>query len=96
MVQEAQSGPDKERLRKRSPMEHVSASQVGYGIVGSLTKAPSELPVKTVAAAVPEIAALPYEQLTVQDSPKTVFGQSWLTVEGGISVLRSHGANLHK
>ena len=57
-------------------MEHVSASPVGYGSVGSLTKAPSEPQVKTVAAAVPEIAALPYEQWAVQDSPKTVFGQS--------------------
>ena len=43
---------------------------------GSLTKAPSEPQAKTVEAAVPEIAALPYEQLAVQDSPKTVFGQS--------------------
>ena len=33
-------------------MEHVSASQVGHGSVGSLTKAPSELPVNTVEAAV--------------------------------------------
>ena len=61
MVQEAQSDPDKEPLSKRSPMEHVGASQVGYGSVGSLTKAPSEPPVKPVEAAVPEIAALPYE-----------------------------------
>ena len=33
MVQEAQPGPDKEPLRKRSPMYHVSASQMGYGSV---------------------------------------------------------------
>ena len=57
-------------------MEHASASQVGYGSVGSLTKASSEPPVKTVEAAVPEIAALPFQQLAVQDSPKTVFVQS--------------------
>ena len=76
MVLEAQSGPDKEPLSKKSPMEHVCARQVGYGSVGSLTKAPSEPQVKTVAAANPEISALHYEQLAVQDSPKTVFGQS--------------------
>ena len=62
MVQGAQSSPDKESLSKRSPMEHVSAPQVGYGSVGSLAKAPSELQVKTVAA------ALLIEQLAVQDS----------------------------
>ena len=66
-------------------MEHVSAPQVGYGSVGSLAKAPSELQVKTVAA------ALPFEQLAVQDSLKTVFGQSSHTVEGSMSVLRLHG-----
>ena len=32
--------------------------QVGYGKVGSLTKAPSEPPANSVKAAVPEIAAL--------------------------------------
>ena len=61
MVQEGQSGPDQEeQLGKRPPMEHVSASQVGYGSVGSPTKAPSEPQVNTVEDAVPEIAALPY------------------------------------
>ena len=57
-------------------MEHVSASQVGYGSVGSLSKAPSVPQVKTVAATVPEIAALPSEDLAVQDSPKAVIGHS--------------------
>ena len=61
MVQEAQSGPDEKPFSKRSAMEHVSASQVGYGSVGSLAKAPSVPQVKTVEAAVPEIAALPSE-----------------------------------
>ena len=54
-------------------MEHVSASQVGYGSVGM---APSEPEVNTVEDKVPEFAALQYEQLAVQDSSKTVFGQS--------------------
>ena len=76
MVQEAQFNPDNEPLSKRSPMEHVSALLVGYGSVGSLTKAPSEPQVKTVEAAVPEIAALPSGHLVVQDSLKTVFRQS--------------------
>ena len=43
-------------------MEHVSASPVEDGSVGALTKVPSEPQVKTVEAAVPEIAALPHEQ----------------------------------
>ena len=50
--------------------------KLGYGSVGFVTKAPLATQVKTVEAAVREIAALPYEQLAVQDSPKTVFGQS--------------------
>ena len=57
-------------------MEHVSASQVGYGSVGSPTRAPSQPQVNTVEDAVPEIAALPYEQSAVEDSSKTLFGQS--------------------
>ena len=55
---------------------HVSRLQVGYGNVGSLTMAPSEPQVNTVEDAVPEIAALQYEQLAVQDSSKAVFGHS--------------------
>ena len=94
MVQEAQSGQDKEPLSKRSPLEHVSASQVRYGGVGSLTKAPSEPQVNTVEAGVPEIGALPDEPLAVQDSSKTVLRQSCLTVGEGMNGLRSHGANL--
>ena len=73
MVQEAQFCQDKEPLGKRSPVEHVSASQVGYGIVGVAHQGSVRT---SVADAVPEIAALPYEQLAVQDSSKTVFGQS--------------------
>ena len=96
MVQEAQTGPDKEPSSKRSPMEHVSASQVGDGVVESLTKAASEPQVITVEAAVPEIAALPEEQLAVQDPSKTVSVQSCLTVDGGRNGLRSRGANLHE
>ena len=57
-------------------MEHVRAPQLGYGIVGSLTKAPPEPQVKTVAEPVHAIATLPCEELAVQDSLKTVFGQS--------------------
>ena len=57
-------------------MVHVNASHVGYGSVGSPTKAPSEPQVNTVEDAVPEIAALLHEQSAVQDSSKTVFGQS--------------------
>ena len=76
MVQEAQFSPDKEPLSKRSPMEHESASQVGCGSVGSLAKAPSVPQIKTVEAAVPEIAALPSEYLAVQDYPNSVFGHS--------------------
>ena len=57
-------------------MEHVSALRVGYGSVGSPTKAPSEPQVNTVEDAVPETAALPYEQLAVQDFLKTLFKQS--------------------
>ena len=53
-------------------MEHVSASQVGYKGVKSLTKAPSEPHVSMVEAAVPEVAASSDEQSTVQDSSKTV------------------------
>ena len=49
-------------------MEHVSASQVECGSVGSPTKAPSEPQINTVEDAVSEIAAWPYEQLAVQDS----------------------------
>ena len=76
MVQETKFSPDEEPVGKRSPMEHVSASQVGYGSVGSPSKAPTELQVNTVEDVVPELAALPCEQLAVQDSSKTVFGQS--------------------
>ena len=50
--------------------------QVGYGNVRSHTKAPSEPHVHTVEAAVLEITAIPSEQLSVQDSPKTAFGPS--------------------
>ena len=46
-------------------MEHVSASQVGYGSVWSLNKAPSEPQVNSVEAAVLEIAALLEEPLAV-------------------------------
>ena len=76
MVQEAQSGPDKEPSSQSSPMEHASASQVGYEGVKSPTKALSEPHVNTVEAAVLEIAALPYEQSAVQVFPRTVSGQS--------------------
>ena len=65
--------------------------QVGYGSVRSPTKAPSEPHVHTVAAAVPEIAALPSKQLSVQDSPKTAFGPSFCIENGrqrGLSVSR--------
>ena len=77
-------------------MEHVGALQVGYGSVGSLNKAPSGPQVNAVEAVVPEIAALSSEQLTIQDFPKTVFGQSLFAVEGGLSVLRLHDALLHE
>ena len=77
-------------------MEHIGSLQVGYGSVESLTKAPSGPQVNTVETAVPEIAALPHEQLTIQDFPKIVFGQSLFAVEKGMSALRSHDAHLHE
>ena len=43
---------------------------------GCPPKAPTEPHVNAVEDAVPETAALPYEQLSVHDSSKTVFGQS--------------------
>ena len=49
------------------------AFPIGHGNVRSLTKAPWEPHVDT-----PEISALPSKQLAVWDSPKTVFGLSWL------------------
>ena len=70
--------------------------QVGYGNVRLLTKASSEPQVNKVEDAVPKIAALPYKQLAVQDSSKTMFGQSRLAVEGGMGVLRSHGTNSYE
>ena len=76
MVQEGQSGPDKEPFSQRSPMEHASAPQVSYESAKSPTKALSEPHVNTMEAAVPEIAALPYEQSAVQDFPRTVSRQS--------------------
>ena len=57
-------------------MEHASASQMGHESVEPLTKAPSDPQVNTVEAAVPEVAASPGEQSGVQDSSKTVSGQS--------------------
>ena len=76
MDQDTRFSPDKEPLGKRSPVGHVNASHVGYGSVGSPTKAPSEPRVIAVEDAVPEIAALLHVQWAVQESSKTVFGQS--------------------
>ena len=56
-------------------MEHIRALQVGCWSIGSPSKAPSALPVNPVKAAVPDIATGPDEQSTIQDFPKTVFGQ---------------------
>ena len=75
-VQEEQSGPDEEPSSGRSSMHHVSASQVGYGGVESLTEAPSEPQVNRGDAAVPEVAASQDEQSAVRDSSKSVSGQS--------------------